>query len=246
MLITSTAHIKVREYVKLQQKKYRDKSGKFIVEGMHLVLEAYKKGIVEEVILEQDTVIPLDAPIVYVTEEIIKKISTLSHPVDVLALCHKIPEQQELGKRVLLLDDIQDPGNLGTIIRSAVAFDIDTIVLSLKTVDLYNPKVVRSTQGMLFHVNIIRADLVSIIAKLKEDMVPIYGTKVEYGQSVREVLDHDQYALVVGNEGAGVSDEISELVDDHLLIEMNSNVESLNVGVATSILLYELRGFHHE
>ena len=233
MLITSIDNPKVKEYVKLQQKKYRDKSNKFIVEGMHLVLEAYKKGIVEEVILEQDEVLPLDIPMVYVTKEIICKIS---------ALCHKIPEQEQLGKRVLLLDDIQDPGNLGTVIRSAVAFDIDTVVLSEKTVDLYNPKVVRATQGMLFHINVIREDLKVIIEKLKKEQIPIYGTRVEYGDDVRKIRNHDSYALIVGNEGQGVSDDIEQLCDANLFIEMNSDVESLNVGVATSILLYELRG----
>ncbi len=242
MLITSIDNPKVKEYIKLQQKKYRDRSSKFIVEGMHLVLEAYKKGIVEEIILEQDEVVPLDVPIVYTTEEVIHKISTLDHPVSILALCKKIPEKDELGSRVLLLDDIQDPGNLGTIIRSAVAFDIDTIVLSSKTVDLYNPKVVRATQGMLFHINIVRRDLEDVILQLKEAEIPIYGTKVEYGADVREIRDNDTYALIVGNEGSGVRDEISNLCDQNLLIEMNHNVESLNVGVATSILLYELRG----
>jgi len=246
MLITSIDNPKVKDYIKLQQKKYRDKSGKFIVEGMHLVLEAYKCGIIEEVILEQDEVLPMEVPIVYVTEEIIKKISALDHPIHILALCKKIPEKENLGTRVLLLDDIQDPGNLGTIIRSAVAFDIDTIVLSPKTVDLYNPKVVRSTQGMLFHTNIIRRDLKSIIKVLKEKQIPVYGTKVEYGKDVRKLHNEENYALVVGNEGNGVSDEVIELCDQNLLIEMNNKVESLNVGVATSILLYELRGIHHE
>lgn len=242
MLISSIENPKVKEYVKLQQKKYRDKSGKFIIEGMHLVLEAYKRGIVEEIILEQDEVLPLDVPVVYVTEEVIRKISTLDHPIHVLALCNKIKEQEELGNRLLLLDNIQDPGNLGTMIRSAVAFDIDTIVLSNDTVDLYNPKVLRATQGMLFHINIVRKDLEEVIKDLKEREIPLYGTKVSYGEDVRNVREHEKYALIVGNEGSGVRDEISTLCDLNLFIEMNPNVESLNVGVATSILLYELRG----
>jgi len=242
MLISSIENQKVKEYVKLQQKKYRDKSGKFIVEGMHLVLEAYKRGLVEEIILEENEVLPLDVPIVYVTEEVIRKISTLDHPVSVLALCNKVKEQENLGNRLLLLDNIQDPGNLGTMIRSATAFDIDTVVLSNDTVDLYNPKVVRATQGMLFHINIVRKDLVTVIKKLKEKEIPLYGTKVAYGEDVRKIREHSRYALVVGNEGSGVRDEISSLCDRNLYIEMNPNVESLNVGVATSILLYELRG----
>ncbi len=242
MLITSIDNPKIKEYIKLQQKKYRDRSSKFIIEGMHLVLEAYKCGLVEEVILEQEEALPLNVPVVYTTKEIIGKISTLDHPITILALCHKMKEQDELGKRILLLDDIQDPGNLGTIIRSAVAFDITTIILSPKTVDLYNPKVVRATQGMMFYTNIIRRDLKEMISILKEANFPLYGTKVEYGEDVRKIKDHSSYALVVGNEGQGVKDEISALCDKNLYIATNDNVESLNVGVATSILLYELRG----
>ncbi len=242
MFITSTDNPKIKEYIKLQQKKYRDLSGKFIVEGMHLVLEAYKCGLLEEVILEQGEVLALDVPIIYTTQEVIRKISTLDHPVSILALCKKKPEHSTLGRRVLLLDDIQDPGNLGTIIRSAAAFDIDTVILSPKTVDLYNPKVVRATQGILFYVSVIRDDLENVLSKLKEEMIPIYGTNVEYGSSVFDIRDHDSYALVVGNEGSGVRNEILDFCDQNLCIEMNGNVESLNVGVATSILLYELRG----
>lgn len=141
-----------------------------------------------------------------------------------------------------MLDGIQDPGNLGTIIRSSVAFNVDTIILGSNTVDLYNPKVVRATQGMLFHTNIINADLKDVILELKAKEIPIYGTKVEYGEDVRNFPSKDKkrYGLVVGNEGAGVSDEVLDLCDKYIYIDMNECVESLNVSIATSIILYEL------
>ncbi len=242
MLITSIENNKVKEYMKLQQKKYRDRSNRFIVEGMHLVLEAYKSGLIEEVILEKDEVLPIDVPIVYTTKEVIQKISNLDHPVSVLALCKKKEEVKELGNRVLLLDGIQDPGNLGTIIRSALAFSIDTIVLSEDTVDLYNPKVVRSTQGMMFHISIVRRNLKETISELKDKDIPVYGTKVTHGQDVKSIRKSSRYALVVGNEGNGVREEISQMCDANLYIPISSEVESLNVGVASSILLYELNG----
>lgn len=242
MLITSLENDRIKNYVKLQDRKYRKKAKMFIVEGMHLVLEAYKKGIIEELILEKDTVLPINLPTIYVTSEIINKISTLDTPSNVMALCRMNEDEVKLGDRVLLLDGVQDPGNLGTIIRSAAAFSVDTIVLSPTTVDLYNPKVVRSTQGMLFHIDIITRDLKEVIQELKNREIPIYGTKVEYGEDVRTLPQKDRvkYALIMGNEGNGVEDDVLDLCDKYLYIDMDPEVESLNVGVACGILLYEL------
>lgn len=140
--------------------------------------------MVVELILKEDISLPLDVPYVYVTEEIIKKISDAVSPPDVLALCKMANDNVVLGEKILLLDGIQDPGNLGTIIRSAVAFNVDTICLSPDTVDIYNPKVLRSTQGMIFHTNIIIKSLKEIISMLKEREIPIYGTRVDYGIDV--------------------------------------------------------------
>ena len=128
MLITSLDNDKVKKYIKLKDKKYRDKTGKFIVEGSHLVLEAYKQGLVEELILEKDEVFPIPIDnIIYLPIELINKISSVETPQTVMALCKKKCESDELGNHILLVDDVQDPGNLGTIIRSAVAFNIDTV-----------------------------------------------------------------------------------------------------------------------
>ena len=243
MLITSLDNDKVKKYIKLKEKKYRDKTGEFIVEGSHLVLEAYKQGLVEELILEKEEVFPISIDnIVYMPMDLINKISSVETPQTVMALCKKKEESEELGNHILLVDDVQDPGNLGTIIRSAVAFNIDTVVLSNNTVDLYNPKTIRSTQGMFFHINVIRRDIKDVIERIKEESIPVYGTLVEHGSDVRELnnSDKERFALVVGNEGNGVRKEITDMCDKNLYIKMNSDVESLNVGVATSILLYEL------
>ena len=243
MLITSLENERVKKYIKLQQRKYREEYQEFIVEGMHLVLEAFKKGMIVEIILEKDEVVPLNSEIVYVTRDILEKISTVKTPQNIMALCKMPKEETSFGERILLVDEVQDPGNLGTIIRSGVAFGVDTIILSSNTVDLYNPKTIRSTQGMNFYVNIITdADLVEVIGKIKEKDIPVYGTKVGYGEDVRSLGEKDKkrYTLVVGNEGNGVREKVSEICDKHLYIHLNDRVESLNVGVATSILLYEL------
>ena len=243
MLVTSLDNERVKKYIKLKEKKYRDKYSEFIVEGSHLVLEAYKAGIIEELILEKDAVFPLDIKnIIYLPLEILEKVSSVETPQMVMALCKKKDVDTRIGDKSLLVDNVQDPGNLGTIIRSAVAFGVDTIVLSKNTVDLYNPKTIRSTQGMFFHINIFSDSLEKVIDELKQKEIPVYSTSVDYGMDVREInsKDKERYALVVGNEGNGVRQDISKLCDKNLYIKMNRDVESLNVGVATSILLYEL------
>ncbi len=240
MLITSLNSEHIKELCKLNQKKYRDESDLFLIETKHLVLEAYKEGIVKELILEQDEIFPLDVPTTYVTKQILKKLANTDNPSNVMAVVEKIKEKDDIGEKILILDHIQDPGNLGTIIRSAVAFNIDTIVLSKDTVDLYNPKVVRSNQGMMFHINIISRDPIKFINDLKKKDYKIIGTKVTNGKDVKDAKIYSHFALVIGNEGQGISNDIDNLCDEYLYIKMNENCESLNAGVAASILLYEI------
>ena len=242
MLITSLDNDNVKKWKKLQKRKYRDEYGQFIVEGMHLVLEAFSSGCLVELILEEHEDVPLPCPYTYVTREIIEKISTLENPSNIMALCRKLDKDEVIGEKILILDEVQDPGNLGTIIRSAVAFNIDTIILSENTVDLYNPKVLRATQGMFFHTNIINRNAGETIVLIKNMDIPVYGTNVVDGVDVRTLSadDKKRFALVMGNEGKGVRDNIADLCDKNLYIEMNKDVESLNVAIAASILLYEL------
>lgn len=242
MLITSLDNDKIKKLIKLKEKKYRDQYNEFIVEGEHLVIEAYRSNLLEEVFIEQDEVTLLNCDITYVTKEIIDRLTQLETPTHIIGLCKKKKEDDNLGNKLLLLDRIQDPGNLGTIIRSSKAFGIDTVVLGSGCVDLYNDKVIRSTQGIGFHMNIINANLNELIPKLKQEEIPIFGTRVQYGEDIRNLLDRDKekFALIMGNEGRGVDSSILDLCDKYIYIELDSDVESLNVAVATSILLYEL------
>ena len=240
MVITSLDNNKIKDLVKLQSKKYRDSTNTFLVEGYHLVEEVEKCGIVKELFVLEGTSIDLDIPITYVSSEVMKKISTTDTVIDVVALCEKKDSKEIIGNKLLLLDDIQDPGNLGTIIRSSVAFNVDTIILSPNTVDLYNPKVLRSTQGMFCHINIITMDLVEAINIIKSKGISVYGTNVNNGIDVRSLDNTLSYALIMGNEGNGVKDYIQDMCDKNLYIKMSDKTESLNVGVACSILLYEL------
>ena len=239
MLITSLNNENIKEILKLKEKKYRDLSNTFLIEGRHLVLEAHREKKIVELILEQDELFPLDVNTLYVSSSVMNKLSDLKTPSNVMAVVEKLDEKP-IGEKILILDNIQDPGNLGTIIRSAVAFNFDTIVLSPKTVDLYNPKVVRSTQGMMFHTNIIIREPVSFINELKNEGYKIVGTKVTNGIDVRESKTYSHFALIIGNEGKGMSEELSELCDEYLYIKMNDQCESLNAAVAASILMYEI------
>ena len=239
MVYTSTDNKKIKELKKLNIKKYRDQSNLFLVEGEHLVLEAYRKGLLEELFLEENTILDLDVKTSYLSRNVIKFISELDNPSNIIGLCKKV-EEKKIGNKILVLDDIQDPGNFGTIIRSAVAFNIDTIIVSNNTVDLYNSKVIRASQGMLFNINIIKKDLAVFIPELKNNGYQIYATKVNGGKSLKTIEKMEKFAIIMGNEGAGVSDNLIDLADEYLYIDMNTNCESLNVAVATSIILYEL------
>ena len=239
MLYSSIENKKIKNIKKLNNKKYRDEFNKFLIEGEHLIQEAYKHGILEEVILEDGIDIEINVEKSYVANNVLKYISELDNPSKIMGICKKI-DKKEVGNKILILDEIQDPGNLGTIIRSCVAFNIDTIILSKNCVDIYNSKVLRATQGMIFNINIIEENLLDIIPNLKEIGYKVYGTKVNGGKSLKSVERCKKFAIIMGNEGNGVSKPVLDLCDEYIYIDMNSNCESLNVGVATSIILYEL------
>ena len=238
MIITSLTNKEVKYLTKLNTKKFRDDEKKFLVDGEHLIEEAYKRGILEKIIVVDDRY-DFNCEKLIVTKEIMKKISLLETPPNIIGLCKMIDEKL-IGNKYLILDRIQDPGNLGTIIRSSVAFNVDTIIMSNDTVDIYNSKVLRATQGMLFHINFIRSDLENIIKELKDKNIPIYTTNVIDGISVKNINDFSKFALIMGNEGSGVSKNIEMLADKKIYIPMSKNCESLNVAVATSIILYEM------
>lgn len=242
MVISSLENDKVKSLVKLSQKKYRDIEGRYLIEGEHLVEEAIKAGVLLYVIALENSVVNYNVEIMYVTREVLKKISAMDNPPSIIGVCSKNDKKEIIGNKILLLDEIQDPGNLGTIIRSSLAFNIDTIILTEGSVDLYNSKVLRATQGMFFHINIVSMKKSEVINYMRNNNIPIYGTSVVNGVDVSELNgnEKDEFCLAMGNEGNGLSKEIVDVCSKNLYIKMNSKVESLNVGVACSILLYEL------
>lgn len=236
--ITSLDNKKVVNWTKLNDKKYRDLSATFLVEGEHLLLEALKYHAVEEIIVTDEQLYDEDVPHYQVSINIMKKLSNLTTPPKVIPVCHKIDEG-EITEKIILLDGIQNPGNLGTIIRTALAFNFKTIILGDNTVDIYNEKVIRASEGMIFSVNILKRNLADYIYELKEKDYLIVGTDVNDGIDVKKIKC-DKLALIVGNEGNGIDKALLKECDKLVNIKMNPACESLNVGIAASILMYEL------
>lgn len=234
--ITSIDNSYIKKIRKLKQKKYRDKEKLFLVESPHIIKEAYDNNLLDCLITTKSILPNINCKLV--DENVIKTLTSFDTPPTEVGVV-KYLKEKELGNKILILDDIQDPGNLGTIIRSCVAFNIDTVVLSKNTVDVYNPKVINATQGMIFKINIIKRDIEEFIKYLKENNYIIYGTDVINGIDVRNISKLKKEAIIMGNEGNGISNNIKKLVDKNIYIKMNKDCESLNVGVATSIILYE-------
>lgn len=241
MIITSIDNEKIKSIKKLQSKKYRDETKLFIVEGKHLVEEAYKLHRLKSVYILDSCNMEFDVEVNTCSEKVMKYISELDTPTNIIGVCSHYTDGV-IGNNVLALDNIQDPGNLGTIIRSAVAFNVDTILLSEDSVDVYNSKVIRASQGMIFHVNVIRANLKEILTQfLKPSGYTIYGTSIE-NVEVKKKINPERIVVIMGNEGNGIREEILSLCDEFIYIKMNKKCESLNVAVASSIIMHEMFG----
>lgn len=238
-IITSLDNKKIKYLNKLKDKKFRDTEGLFIIETENLIEEAYQSNLLEEVYLLENSNLEFDVPTYYVTKEVMQKISSLKSPSECLGVVKKITPR-DYHNRLLILDNIQDPGNLGTIIRSAVAFNIDTIILGNTCVDLYNDKTIRASEGMLFKINILRKDLTAFLEELKKNNYTLYGTDVTGGKVLNTVTFSSKCGIVIGSEGKGISPGIKKLINENIYIPMSYQTESLNASVAASIIMYEM------
>jgi len=238
-MITSASNNTIKALIKLKQKKYRDETGYYLVEGEHLVEEAMKAKQVKCLISTKD--ITSDLPIIVVSNEVMSKLSFTKSPQSIMAKC-KIKKEKKLidGKRYLILDDLQDPGNIGTLIRTALAFSIDQVILSNNCVDLYNDKLLRSMQGANFHISCIYDDLKTVISTLKKNNVKIIGSALENGQDIKQIKISEKMAFIVGNEGNGMNKDILQECDYVGYIPINT-IESLNVAIAGSIMMYHFK-----
>jgi TrmH family RNA methyltransferase len=247
--IQSVKNPQVKQWKKLLTKKERDKTGTFLIEGFHLIEEALKQReqIVEIIVSDKIELPPrLDFgsnSITTVTDEISKELSDTETPQGIYAVCRETVDQTyvEKAKSLLLIDAVQDPGNLGTMIRTADAAGIDAVIVGHGSVDIYNSKVLRSAQGSHFHLPIVRGNLEEWIETLKKRNIPVYGTALENAKTYTEIVPQEEFALIVGNEGSGMNKDLLAKTTSNLYIPIYGQSESLNVAVAAGILLYYLK-----
>ncbi|GKV68936.1 putative tRNA/rRNA methyltransferase YsgA [Sporosarcina sp. NCCP-2716] len=246
--IESVQNALVKHWKKLiTTRKERDRSEEFIVEGFHLVEEAMKQeGAVLHVMVREDLELPAGLDLssvqhIEITKAVAAEISETEHPQGIFAHCRQpIPSEEEYAgwKRLLLIDAVQDPGNIGTMIRTADAAGMDAVILGKGCADPFNPKTVRSAQGSHFHIPVVRGDLTEWIGRAKGNGVQVIGTGLDQAKEHYDVQASDAFALLVGNEGAGVAADYLSAADTVVKIPLYGQAESLNVAVATGILLY--------
>lgn len=253
-VITSKDNEIIKNIRKLKDKKYRDIHKKYIIEGTKLIEEALEEGAnIDTVVVCEECVKDntLDQKLlyeiakhncIYVPEKIFGLVTDVTNPQGILAVIDKKYTEDSIDYNqdiIVILDGIQDPGNLGTILRTVDSVGLNQIIVSSKTADAYNPKVVRSTMGAIFRVKIIESEnLVQTIKNLKKRKFKILATSLQTNESIYDI-DYKKIVLVIGNEANGVSDEILENADIKAKIPMLGKTESLNASVATSVILYE-------
>ena len=255
--ISSKDNSLIKHIKRLKEKKYRDEDGEYIVEGLKLIKEAIQenadiKHIVvcdgcdnSEMIESHLKYEMARLDFIYVPQNIFKMLSDVENPQGVLAVIGKTKNSNleadiDLSEDIILaLDDIQDPGNLGTILRTADSVGLKQILVSKGTADAYNPKVVRSTMGAIFRVKVIECEsLKDTLKELQNKDYKIMTTSLKAKKTIYEA-DYKKKIIVIGNEANGVSKEVISLADEKVIIPMLGKTESLNASVATGVILYE-------
>ena len=238
MKIESLQNKKIKERCKLHLKKERDQTSLFLIEDEHLIEEAIQAKCLYELYVLEGENVSFDFPYIECSQPVLNKLSQQVSDSKMIGVCHKPVFEKNKDQKVLLCDDIQDPGNMGTLIRTAYSFGFDCIYVSRKNVDIYNSKTIQSSQGSFFHIPVIVCDLKEKIKELQRKQVKIYATAL-YGQtiSLQDVNVDNSFGIVVGNEGNGIKEEIIECCDTCIKIEMEA-FESLNVAIAAAIVMY--------
>jgi len=253
-IISSKDNENIKNIRKLKEKKYRDLNNEYIIEGIKLVKEAIEEEVNIKTIVVCDDCEKngtLDKKLlyeiarfncIYVTEKVFSLLTDVTNPQGILAVVEKNNNIQEINYDqdfILILDNVQDPGNIGTIMRTADSANLKQIIVSKGCGDVYNPKVVRSTMGAIFRVNILeKENLADTIKEIKNHGFITMATDLATKSSIYDE-QYKKSAVVIGNEANGVSKEVLDVVDKKIKIPMLGKTESLNASVATGIILYE-------
>lgn len=253
-IITSKDNEIIKHIRKLKEKKYRDEYNEYVVEGVKIVEEAIKENAkIKQVIVCNDTTKTYEIPThimleiakfdcIYVSDKIFNYITQVTNPQGIMAIIEKQDENMQIDYNqdiIVMLDDVQDPGNLGTILRTVDSIGLNQIIVSKGTADSFNSKVVRSTMGAIFRLKIIEEeDLIKTIKELRKHHFKLLVTSLQTENSIYDI-DFSKKIIVIGNEANGVSKEIQDLADEKAKIPMLGRTESLNVSVAAGIVMYE-------
>lgn len=242
-LIESVNNLKIKQIAKLHTRKERKKTNQFLIEGFHLVEEAAKSHIDIEMILTvnpdkiTEIMVENSKQQYEITFKIAEKLSQTEAPQGIYAVCNMPDVANTKFDKVLYLDRIQDPGNVGTIIRTADAAGMDAVVIAKGTVDIYNDKVLRASQGSVFHIPVIEMAFEEACSKVNGK---VFGTSLHNGVDFKSIEKPESFMLVLGNEGQGVDEAILEQADQNLYVPIYGDAESLNVSVCAGILMYHL------
>ena len=239
--ISSKQNTKIKEIGKLiSDNSYRKERKEFVIEGFHLLEMALEDNLVKA-IFSLEPLKNIDEKITnyIVSEDILKKISTQKNPQGVVAICSMRKEKEISHNNVLYLDGVSDPGNLGTLLRTALAFSFKDVILSKGSVSLYNEKTISSSQGAIFRLNIISGDEQNLI-NLKEKGYKILATEIKGSVELKNIKKSDKQVLILGNEAHGVNEKILNLADERIRIDINE-IESLNVAICGAIMMHYLR-----
>lgn len=242
----------------LQIKKYRDVSNQYLIEGIKIIKEAISFNANLSMVFISSEQIEnneikniisicesINIPIYQVDKRIFKEVSETDSSQGIIGIIKKSKYEfndiiEKNCLKIIILDEIQDPGNLGTIIRTADACNYDCVLLSKGCVDVYNSKSVRATMGSLFHLPIItNIDIIEIITLLKNKGVIILGAYVHDGEACYNIDYKEKFAIIIGNESTGLSKSVLDMIEKKIKIPMPGQAESLNASVAASILMYE-------
>lgn len=253
-IITSKENEIIKGIRKLKDKKYRDENNLYIIEGIKMIEEAIKekaeinKIIICEECLQSESIdkkllyeiAKFDC--IYVCKKVFEYITTVVNPQGIMAIIEKSNKESRINYKediILVLDGIQDPGNLGTILRTADSVNLKQIIVTKETADVYNPKVVRSTMGAIFRINVIESEnLVATLKEIKKNKFKIVATSLGGEKSIYDI-DYKKKAIVIGNEANGVSRPVLDISDNKVIIPMLGQTESLNASIATGVILYE-------
>lgn len=253
-IITSKDNELIKHVRKLKDKKYRDEYNEYVVEGIKIVEEAVKENVkIKQIIICNDTTKTYEIPThimleiakyecIYVTDKIFNLITQVTNPQGIMAIIEKNSKENEIDYTqdiILALDDVQDPGNLGTILRTADSIGLNQIVVSKGTADAFNSKVVRSTMGAIFRIKIVETEnLIQSIKEMKKHHFKLMVTSLQTENSIYDI-NFNKKIIVIGNEANGVSKEIQDMADEKAKIPMFGRTESLNASVAAGIVMYE-------